>query len=182
MDTDHTGNIFIDSQVRNYRVNNAIVIKIVKTLLDLLNLSHFEVSISFVSETLIKQLNREYRQKDKPTDVLSFPQFHFEQLPSVENPYIETKEISDNIPITLGDIVICPKWALRNAQQIGHDLSREIAFLLIHGFLHLCGYDHIEPDDEIIMLNQQKQLLVYLADSKSDRPVWHNCINFSARL
>ena len=93
------------------------------------------MSVSFVSADEIKDLNREYRGKDAVTDVLSFPQF---------DPY---EYMQDWDEVSLGDVVICEEKARQQAEEYGHSLRREIAFLTVHSLLHLIGYDdHTEED------------------------------------
>jgi probable rRNA maturation factor len=103
------------------------------------------VSLTFVDEGEIRRLNNEYRGMDEPTDVLSFPLY------------------DPNAPIIgeicLGDIVICPEIAVRQAQDIGQTTEREIAFLCVHSMLHLLGYDHLTEDDERIMIEKQKAIM-----------------------
>lgn len=96
------------------------------------------VSLLMTGDEDIHQLNREFRQVDKPTDVLSFP--------------------SDE-PGFLGDIAISVPCAVRQAEEYGHSVDREIAFLTVHAMLHLFGYDHIEPQDEEIMRSRQRDIL-----------------------
>jgi len=103
-------------------------------------LKNCEVSISFVPPHEIQQLNRQYRGMDKPTDVLSFP-------------------VADTRSTNLGDIIICHQVAAAQAQEYGHSLERELAFLTAHGFLHLVGYDHLTPQDEAEMIAAQKAIL-----------------------
>ena len=79
----------------------------------------------------------------------------------------------------IGDIVISPEDALRNAENIGHSLDRETCFLLVHGFLHLCGHDHEEPEQERLMLEQQKLVMDYL-ETVADQPLWVNCIRIES--
>ncbi|PIQ27873.1 rRNA maturation RNase YbeY [bacterium (Candidatus Blackallbacteria) CG17_big_fil_post_rev_8_21_14_2_50_48_46] len=97
------------------------------------------VSVTFCDNQTIHRLNLEYREKDMPTDVLSFPQ-------GMEN----------NL---LGDLVISLEKANEQAQEVGNSLDRELAFLVTHGFLHLMGYDHQEPEEEEIMFKLQRELL-----------------------
>ena len=103
-----------------------------------------EVSVSFMSVEEIQALNRDYRGKDTPTDVLSFP---------VNN----TLAMGPGRP--LGDIVICTEVARRQAEEYGHSLERELAFLLVHGLLHLLGYDHETPEDEAKICAAQDEIL-----------------------
>lgn len=107
-----------------------------------------EVSVTFVDDAAIHALNREHRQKDRPTDVLSFPQFEpDEELPPAP------------IPFSLGDVVVSVDTAARQADEYGHSLEREVGFLLAHGLLHLLGHDHQTPDEEAEMRERQRELL-----------------------
>lgn len=116
----------------------------------------FEVSISFVSNEEIMDLNREYRGIDAVTDVLSFPMLEFEEnndeLEDDEEEYIEEE-------LPLGDIVISVERADEQAKEYGHSLKRELAFLLVHGMLHLLGYDHEKGEEETIMFQKQEEIL-----------------------
>jgi len=106
-----------------------------------------EVSISFVTEDEIQGLNRDYRGVDSATDVLSFP---------VGN------EFAVGAKRPLGDIVICIAIARRQAEEYGHSLERELAFLVTHGMLHLLGLDHETPEDEATMRATQTKILTTL--------------------
>lgn len=89
-------------------------------------LGRVEVCLSFVGKDRIRSLNRRFRRKDEPTDVLSFP--------------LSARQADGRLH--LGDIVIAPEMARRNCQSLGHGLEREIEILTVHGFLHLLGYAH----------------------------------------
>ncbi|MDE6777722.1 MAG: rRNA maturation RNase YbeY, partial [Oscillospiraceae bacterium] len=117
-----------------------------------------EVSVSFVSNQEIKNLNKTYRQKDSVTDVLSFP------LTSEDG----TVEISAETGfVMLGDIVISIETAVKQANIYGHSLSREIGFLTVHSMLHLLGYDHeTSPLDERIMREKEESVLDKLGISR----------------
>ena len=106
-----------------------------------------EVCITFVSADEIRTLNREYRAKDSATDVLSFP---------VDAGFITGQSRP------LGDIVICPEVAQRQSDEYGHSLERELAFLVVHGMLHLLGFDHETPEDDAIMCAAQDEILELL--------------------
>lgn len=98
-----------------------------------------EISVTFTDNEGIHALNREYRGVDRPTDVLSFPQFDFfggEALPD-----------GDEV-VSLGDIVLSLERAAEQAREFGHSFSREAAFLTVHSVLHLLGYDHERGDEE----------------------------------
>lgn len=103
---------------------------------------NYEVSISFVENTEIRELNREYRGVDNETDVLSFP---------MEDEF----EIS---PI-LGDIIISLEKAEDQSAEYGHTLEREIAYLTAHSMFHLMGYDHMTEEEKEIMRSKEKQVM-----------------------
>lgn len=110
-----------------------------------------EVSITFVTNEAIHEINREYRDKDQPTDVISFA---LEELGEGE---IEI--IGEGIPRVLGDIIISTDRTKEQAEEYGHSFERELGFLAVHGFLHLLGYDHMTKEDEKIMFGKQDEVL-----------------------
>ena len=127
----------------------------------MLGLSHMQVSVTFLSPQSMRTYNRNFRATDYATDVLAFPQKIFKRPPNVSlKPKIIHPKFVIN-PMTLGDVLICPEIALKNSLKIGHGLDRECAFLLVHGILHLCGFDHIKRKDEITMLRAQRKIMKY---------------------
>ncbi|SDC74521.1 probable rRNA maturation factor [Melghirimyces thermohalophilus] len=108
-----------------------------------------EVSVTIVDDGEIHRLNKEYRQVDRPTDVLSFPQWDPE----------EEWNLDAAVPIPLGDIVISFPRAQEQAQAYNHSLERELGFLAVHGFLHLLGYDHGNKQAEREMFSRQEEIL-----------------------
>ncbi|MFD2655173.1 rRNA maturation RNase YbeY [Gracilibacillus thailandensis] len=110
-----------------------------------------ELSISFVNNDEIQQLNKQYRELDKPTDVLSFA--------LEEEVDQEIRIIGADIPVTLGDIIISVDKADEQALEYNHSFSRELGFLALHGFLHLLGYDHMNEEDERKMFSRQEEIL-----------------------
>ena len=110
-----------------------------------------EVSISIVDNSEIKNINKQFRHIDKETDVLSFPQLTFEEG--------EVADVNENDEIILGDIIISIEKAIFQAEEYGHGLRREIAFLTAHSMLHLMGYDHMEPEERDIMFEKQEKIL-----------------------
>jgi len=110
-----------------------------------------EVSVTFVTNERIQEVNREYRQKDQPTDVISFA---LEELGEDE-----VEIVGGQIPRVLGDIIISIDRAKEQAEEYNHSFSRELGFLALHGFLHLLGYDHMEEMDEKKMFQKQKDIL-----------------------
>jgi len=116
---------------------------------ELFGVSGAEVSITLTDNAYIHTLNKEYRGMDRPTDVLSFA------LREGEEPEITGGPEAD----ILGDIVLSVERAEEQAAEYGHSLRREIAFLTVHGMLHLLGYDHIEEADRLEMEKEQKRVM-----------------------
>jgi probable rRNA maturation factor len=110
-----------------------------------------ELSLSFVDNPTIHQINLEYRGKDRPTDVISFA------LEEMEEGEIEI--VGEDVPRVLGDIIISVPMAKEQAEDLGHSFERELGFLAVHGFLHLLGYDHMNEQDEKEMFSLQDQIL-----------------------
>jgi probable rRNA maturation factor len=110
-----------------------------------------EVSVTVVTDKRIQEINREYRDKDMPTDVISFA---LEELGEEE-----VKIVGGDMPRVLGDIIISIDRTKQQAEEYGHSFSRELGFLALHGFLHLLGYDHMEAEDEKKMFGRQKDIL-----------------------
>ena len=114
-----------------------------------------EMSVLFVDNDKIQEINREFRFKDQPTDVISFA-----LEDEVENDLMLDMSSFDGImPRNIGDIVISVEKATEQANEYGHTLDRELGFLALHGFLHLNGYDHMEPNEEKEMFGLQKEIL-----------------------
>ena len=114
--------------------------------------SNVSVNITVVGRNKIKELNTEFRNVNKVTDVLSFP--------LLDEYDLHNGEILDNSVVTdLGDIVICKSRAIEQAQEYGHSFEREFCFLALHGMLHVLGYDHIEKQDEVVMFKLQDEIL-----------------------
>jgi probable rRNA maturation factor len=108
-----------------------------------------EVSITFVDDEAITDLNRDHRGLHKPTDVLSFSQLEGEELAPVP----------EGEPLLLGDIVISLERCLAQAMDYGHSFERELGFLVAHGMLHILGYDHQTPEDEAAMMAKTEAIL-----------------------
>lgn len=119
---------------------------------DLPSAKAYELTLRLTEDVEIQALNAQYRQKNQPTDVLAFAamEVNSPQLPA---------PIQSSFPLYLGDLVISVETAYRQAQQQGHSLQTELAWLATHGLLHLLGWDH--PDEESLreMLHQQELLL-----------------------
>ncbi|PLT46535.1 Metal-dependent hydrolase YbeY, involved in rRNA and/or ribosome maturation and assembly [Paenibacillus pasadenensis] len=118
-----------------------------------------EVAVTFVDDARIHELNRDYRGIDRPTDVLSFAMQEDgeDELGIV----YEVEDEADELPVSepLGDIIISVETAVRQAEEYGHSLERELGFLFVHGFLHLIGYDHQDAEAEAVMTAKQEAVL-----------------------
>ena len=138
-----------------FEISGEIMEAVEKACLETLKYEEFdedcEISLSFVTNEEIHQINRQFRNVDAPTDVLSFPQLTFEEG--------EEADVNENGEIVRGDIIISVERAKEQAEEYGHGLKREIAFLTVHSMLHLLGYDHMEKDEEEDMFRRQKELL-----------------------
>ncbi|MDN5831089.1 MAG: rRNA maturation RNase YbeY [Tetragenococcus halophilus] len=115
-----------------------------------------EMSITFMDNERIQVINRDYRGKDAPTDVISFA---IEEAGQNEMPIFFDDEKMTDLPNELGDIMISTQRAQEQAAEYGHSYEREVGFLALHGFLHINGYDHMTPEDEKKMFGLQKEIL-----------------------
>lgn len=114
----------------------------------------YEVSLSVVSADQIRELNADFRQIDRITDVLSFPMYEREELDEIE----ENREYED-YEVNIGDIVLCYDRAAEQAEEYGHSLKREICYLVTHSIFHLLGYDHMEEEEKQMMRTREEQVL-----------------------
>lgn len=119
-----------------------------------------EVNLLLTMNKEIHQMNLEFRQIDRPTDVLSFPMVEYDEPADFDcledafecfNP--ETGELM------LGDIVISKEKVIEQAEEFGHSIEREYAFLIAHSMLHLAGYDHMEDEERMVMEAKQREIL-----------------------
>lgn len=115
-----------------------------------------QISLTFVDNEEIRRLNKEFRQKDAATDVLSFPMLEFDENGDI----IDADYDVDGGEIVLGDIVISAERALSQAEEYGHSFLREVTFLVVHSMLHLLGYDHVaSEEEETRMRKKQTEIL-----------------------
>lgn len=151
-------NILINNEQEKISIDesiNDLLEKVVKECLQIEGVGFdYEVSITFVDDIEIKELNKTYRGVDKHTDVLSFPIYDEEE----------------DLPYTplLGDIVISVETAKRQSEEFGHTIEREIGYLTAHSMFHLLGYDHLEEDDKKEMREKEKQAMKNLGIFKGD--------------
>ena len=109
----------------------------------------FEVSVTIVDIETIHDINKKYRNIDRPTDVISFAFLDNDDLPVIKG-----------MPILLGDIYICDEVCINQANEYGHSIRRELAFLFTHGLWHLFGYDHVNSkEEEEVMFKLQDEIL-----------------------
>ena len=133
----------------NYEIKDEIKImkKILKRALKSEKIKNASFNVILIDDKEITKINKMYRKKDKPTDVISF---------ALED---NKKSISAYNKRILGDIYISVETAKKQAKEYNHSLKRELCFLSVHGLLHLLGYDHIEEKDEKIMFKKQELIL-----------------------
>ena len=161
----------------SFKVDRERIQLLTETISDQLAVAEFSVNVEFVDLKEISELNSRFRGIEHPTDVLSFPQNDWHRQLLVGDHTSPQQSNNNHFPCkTLGDIIISPEKAQKNAISIGQPLDREICFLLVHGMLHLCGHDHQYPDEEKIMKQQQKILMKTLNGSDSRPPLWQNCL------
>lgn len=136
-----------DQQLIEYEED---LLGIAEKLSQLLNLTEtLECAVILVCDTEIRQINKEYRQKDSVTDVISFAM----------KDQADEYEINDEIANCLGDIFISVPAVFRQAKSYGHSVKREFLFLFVHGLLHLLGYNHEDEESEKVMFSLQEEIL-----------------------
>jgi probable rRNA maturation factor len=121
---------------------------------------NLEVAITIMDDEGVRELNRDYRGVDSPTDVLSFSLL--EELDEEPEVFMDGGEET----LALGDIIISAEAVERQAEEYGHSITRELCFLAVHGAFHLLGYDHQTPEAEQIMEAKQQQILDVLNISR----------------
>lgn len=148
--------LYIDNRQDVFEITEEIEEVIEKVILESLKQEgldgDYEISLSFVNDEEIRQLNMEYRGIDKNTDVLSFPM---------------EDEFGLGLPL-LGDIIISINTAYRQAKDYKHSFKREIAYLVCHSMFHLFGYDHLKDDDKEKMRNKEKRVMENLKIFKGE--------------
>lgn len=131
-----------------------IINKVVLTVLRLEQIKHdIDVYVMLTNNEEIHRINKEQRDVDRPTDVLSFPMFERDEIPSLK------EEKKDDIPEILGDIVISIPKVIEQANEYGHSYERELAYLTTHGMLHLLGYDHMIEEEKKIMREHEEKVM-----------------------
>lgn len=140
------------SEFEGYEQYEEIYTGLIEKTLNHLKLNFLPIiSVTFVSNEQIHELNRDYRNIDRPTDVISFA-------------FLDTEENKEKIlqsgqMVSLGEIYISLDKAKEQAEEYGHPLDRELKFLFVHGLLHLLGYDHMSQEEETVMFKLQDEIL-----------------------
>lgn len=135
-----------------------IVEKVAKTCFEeekLFN-TNLYLNVILTNPEIIRQTNKKYREIDKETDVLSFPMFQKEELDRLIE---DSKEHEEPVEDVLGDIMVSIPRVIEQAEEYGHSVERELAYMIVHGFYHVMGYDHIEEKDKIIMRPKEENIL-----------------------
>lgn len=148
--------IYFENDQRKHSIHYSLKMLIRRTVLETLRYegmeNDVEVSVTFTDNEGIRELNKKFRGKDTPTDVLSFPLLDYEG--ESEEPFF------DDLCCNLGDIVISLERAMAQANEYGHSFEREVAFLTAHSMLHLLGYDHeTSEEDDIDMRRRQDDIM-----------------------
>ena len=151
-------NVITENQQDRFEIKGELETLIEQAVAASLNFEEIDfdcaVSVTFTDNAGIRDYNREYREKDAVTDVLSFPMFD-----------MDTEEVYalDGTPVELGDIVLSLERAKEQADEYGHSFEREVAFLCVHSTLHLLGYDHERSDEEDKMMRaKQREIMKIL--------------------
>lgn len=144
-------NILLNNNQNQVKISDALMDLIRKSIVTTLETEgieeNVEISLLLIDDREIRHLNKEYRDKDAATDVLSFPM------------YDDLDEALDEGYLYLGDIVISGERALEQAKDFGHSVEREMGYLTVHSVLHLLGYDHMNEADKKIMRKKEEEIL-----------------------
>lgn len=142
----------------------ALAERVVNAVLDMEECPYeAEISLLLTTNEGIHKINKEMRSIDRPTDVLSFPALEYE-LPG-DFGFLQEEELCfhpESGELMLGDILLSVDKVYEQAEEYGHSIEREFAFLVAHSMLHLCGYDHMEPDEAQVMEQKQEEVLLGL--------------------
>lgn len=139
------------------KVDEELLKKVVQTVLEVEQVKHdMDIYITLTNNEEIHTINKEYRNVDKPTDVLSFPMYERNEI------YKLKEEKESDVEEILGDIIISIPKVKEQADEYGHSFERELAYLLTHGMLHLLGYDHMIEEEKTIMRKQEEIVLAKL--------------------
>jgi probable rRNA maturation factor len=170
--------VFLANEQADHPVDEPALARLARLVMDAEGVEESEVSLLLVNRAVMSDLNGRYMGEDGPTDVLAFPidgpspasgppegpvgprGFASDRLAGAEDDDLDlADEEDDDAPWLLGDVVLCPAYAAEQARQAGQSLDAELELLTVHGILHLCGFDHAEPQDEQAMRTRTDELL-----------------------
>lgn len=146
---------FLDIEENN--IYSELIKRVVEKCFEVENLlkSKLYISITLTTPNNIRRINKEYRQIDKETDVLSFPMFEKNEIEHFRKEEALFEE-------ALGDIIVSIERVKEQAEDYGHSFERELAYMIVHGFYHLMGEDHIEEEDRVQMREKEEKVLKLL--------------------
>lgn len=147
---------FWDIQENNEYIE--LIEKVVETCFKEENLTktNLYLNVILTNPETIRKTNKQYRNIDKETDVLSFPMFEKNEIEERIN---KSLKINEPIEDVLGDIMISIPMVIEQAKEYGHSTTRELAYMVVHGFYHVMGYDHIKEEDKVIMRPKEEYIL-----------------------
>jgi probable rRNA maturation factor len=169
--------VFLANEQADHPVDEPALARLARLVMDAEGVEESEVSLLLVNRAVMTDLNGRYMGEDGPTDVLAFPidgpspasgppdgpvgprGFASDRLGGDEDDDPDLAGEEDDAPWLLGDVVLCPAYAAEQASQAGQSLEAELELLTVHGILHLCGFDHAEPQDEQAMRARTNELL-----------------------
>ncbi len=141
----------------------SVIEDVVKKVLEQEGIIHdLDVYITLTNNDEIHKINKEYRDVDRPTDVLSFPMYERDEINSLR------EEKNDDVEEILGDIVISVPKVIEQANEYGHSYERELAYLTTHGMLHLLGYDHMIEEEKAVMREHEEKVLEALGITREE--------------
>lgn len=144
--------ITVKNRQRRFPVSEELVRRLVAKLVELVGYKGFEVGVWITTNKTIRRFNAQYRHKDKPTDILSFP-FYPDVKPG------KVLKVGDDEEKNLGDIIISAEYLARDARELGVTFDERLRVLLVHGICHLVGYDH-ETDEQFVEMAKKEQELL----------------------
>jgi probable rRNA maturation factor len=169
--------VFLANEQADHPVDEPALARLARLVMDAEGVEESEVSLLLVNRAVMTDLNGRYMGEDGPTDVLAFPidgpspasgppggpvgprGFASDRLAGDEDDLDLADDEDDDAPWLLGDVVLCPAYAAEQARQAGQSLDAELELLTVHGILHLCGFDHAEPQEEQAMRARTDELL-----------------------
>ena len=142
-------------EIEENKEYEVIINKVLKTCFEIENIMNKKlyISITLTNPKQIQEINNEFRKIDNPTDVLSFPMFEKDEIADIVN------NTNSEIDEVLGDIIISIEKVKQQAEEYGHSFERELSYMVVHGFYHLMGEDHIEENDKKIMRQKEEKIL-----------------------